>query len=252
MRRHRIVNRIAGAIVLLLCCSGVWSQNTAQEVPSETALATMPPERLGDLLMTQHRYVEAAHVYNRAPVSAVILNKIGVAWHHLSALGEARHHYEQALQLDPNYADAMNNLGAVYFAEQNYRKAIHYYQRALRLAPGSAVYLVNLGTAYFAENKTREGEQAYQKALAIDSEVFDLSRGQIVPAAANPRQRAQLDFCVAKLLAQSGQPDDALEFLNKAVAAGFTDWHRLMEDPALAQLRRTPGFSALVAEMGAR
>lgn len=252
MGRRRSAYRIAGAILLVLCCSGSWSQNTAQEVPFETALATMPPERLGDLLMTQHRYVEAAYVYNRAPVSAVLLNKIGVAWHHLSALGEARHHYEQALVLDPNYPDAMNNLGAVYFAEQNYRKAIHYYQQALRVAPDSAVYFVNLGTAYFAQNKTRQGEQAYRKALALDPEVFDLSRGQIVPAAANPRQRAQLDYCIAELLAQSGQTDDALEFLNKAVAAGFADWHRLMADPALAQLRRTPGFSALLPQIAAR
>lgn len=252
MGRCRIANRIAGAIVLVLCCSASWPQNSAQEVPFETAMATMPPERLGDLLMSQHRYVEAAYVYNRAPVSAVLLNKIGVAWHHLSALGEARHHYEQALQLDPAYPDALNNLGAVYFAEQNYRKAIHYYQQALRLAPGSAVYLVNLGTAWFAQNKTREGEQAYQKALAIDPGVFDLSGGQIVPAAANPRQRAQLDYCIAELLARSGQPDDALVFLNKAIAAGFGDWHRMMADPAFAQLRRMPEFSALLPQPGAR
>lgn len=252
MRRSRIANGIAGAILLLLCGSGCLAQNGAQEVPFETALAAMPPEQLGDQLMNQHRYVEATYVYGRAPVSAVLWNKIGVAWHHLYALREARRDYERALQLNPDYPDAMNNLGAIYFAERNYRKAIRYYQQALRLAPNSAVYMVNLGTAYFAQGKRREGAEAYQKALALDPGVFDMSNPQIVQGAATGAQRAQLDFCVAELLAESGQLDDALQFLHKALAAGYRDRHRMAVDPALAKLRGSPGFAALLAELEPR
>lgn len=252
MRRSRVANGISAAILLLLCGSGCLAQKGAQEVPFETALATMPPEQLGDQLMDQHRYVEATYVYSRAPMSAVLWNKIGVAWHHLYALREARSDYERALQLNPNYPDAMNNLGAIYFAERNYRKAIRYYQQALRLAPNSAVYLVNLGTAYFAQNKRRQGVEAYQKALALDPGVFDLSSPQIVQGAATGEQRAQLDLCIAELLAESGQLDDALEFLHKSVAAGWRDRHRIMADPALAKLRGNPGFAALLEELGPR
>lgn len=247
--RPSIANRIAGAIVLLLCWSGCRGQVRAQDVPFETALKSMPPEQLGDLLMTQRRYVEATYVYSRAPMNAVLWNKIGLAWHHLFALREARNDYERALQLNPNYADAMNNLGAVYFAERNYRKAIHYYQQALRLSPESAVYLVNIGTAYFAENKSRQGAEAYRKAVALDPGVFDLNREEIVQGAATGQQRAQLDFCIAELLAQSGQPDDALKFLHKAVAAGYRDRHQLIEDPALANVHSSPEFATLLAEL---
>lgn len=166
MRRTLAVRRIAWTVLLLLCWSGCHAQSAVQEVPFETALASMPPEELGDLLMNQHRYVEAMYVYSGGPMNAVLWNKAGIAWHHLLAIGKARSNYQRALQLDPNYADALNNLGATYFAERKYKTAIHYYQRALALAPRSAVYLVNLGTAYFAEGKTARGRGLSQGVCA--------------------------------------------------------------------------------------
>lgn len=248
MRRTLAVRRIAWTVLLLLCWSGCHAQSAVQEVPFETALASMPPEELGDLLMNQHRYVEATYVYSGGPMNAVLWNKAGIAWHHLLAIGKARSNYQRALQLDPNYADALNNLGATYFAERKYKTAIHYYQRALALAPRSAVYLVNLGTAYFAEGKTARGAEAYRKAFALDVEVFDLKNQQIVQGGTADRERASIDFCIAELRAGSDHPEAALPWLRKAINEGFRDQRRLTESKAFAALRETPEFADLLAE----
>lgn len=248
MLRQSTANRIAGALFLLLCWSGCHAQTKAQDVPFETALATMPPEQLGDLLMNQHNYVEATYVYSRAPMNAVLWNKIGLAWHHLMAIGEARSNYERALQLDPNYADALNNLGATYFAERRYKAAIHYYQRALALSPNSAVYLVNLGTAYFAQGKKDSGADAYRRAFALDPGVFGLSNQQIVQGPTRNQDRAAIDFCIAELLAASDRPDSAIPYLRKALNEGFSDRNRVVEGKEFSALHGTPEFAELLAE----
>ena len=69
-----------------------------------------------------------------------------------------RKSYEQALKLKPDYVEAINNLGTVYYAKKSYRRAISLVQqgaenRARR--PKSASIHMNLGTAYFARKQIR-------------------------------------------------------------------------------------------------
>ena len=81
---------------------------------------------------------------------------------------DARHSYERALKLNPHYAEAMNNLGAVYYAERNLHKAEHLYKGSLRLSPNAASVYSNLGTVYFAEGKGKKGAE-HQHALGTGS-----------------------------------------------------------------------------------
>ena len=46
----------------------------------------------------------------------MLLNKIGIAYHQMMQLDNARKSYEQAVKLKPDYVEAMNNLGTVYYA----------------------------------------------------------------------------------------------------------------------------------------
>ena len=67
----------------------------------------------------------------------VLLNKIGIAYHQMMQLDNARKSYEQALKLKPNYVEAINNLGTVYYARKSFRRAISLYNKALKVAPRS-------------------------------------------------------------------------------------------------------------------
>lgn len=230
----------------------VQAQSTSQNDDSDSGLDALPAEERGDLLMLRHAYVEATYAYSLAPVNAVVWNKMGIAYHHLLAIGEARSDYEKALRLQPDYADAMNNLGATYFAEGNYRKAIGLYMRALRLTPASAVFTANLGTAYFAQGKEKQGADAYRSAFKLDPNIFDLNSAQIIQGPTNRQERARLDFCLAELYASSKNNERALDYLHQALSAGYLDRKRLMDAPAFADLRTTPEFTEFLAEFASR
>ena len=136
-------------------------------------LAALDAETQGDLLMVHQKYLSAIDAYRRAPHdSAVVWNKLGIAYQHMYALDFAKLQYQKALSLEPNYPEAINNLGTVFYGQKNYRKAESCYRKALRYKPQAASFYSNLGTAYFADHKYKQGLDAYQHAFSIDPDVF--------------------------------------------------------------------------------
>jgi tetratricopeptide (TPR) repeat protein len=219
------------------------------EPAGATAGSGLSPEQWGDLLMARRNYVAAIESYRQGPPeTATQWNKIGVAYHHLFALDEAKKDYQKALSIDPKNADAMNNLGTVFHAQRNYRKAIHYYKRALKVERHSAPVYCNLGTAYFAQGKWGKGERAYEEAFALDPSVFDPSSGRWIEENGPARERAALHFALAKMYARAGKREMALMYLRKALDEGFKDRRKLMEDSELASLRGMPEFKQLAEE----
>ncbi len=237
------------AAVLLLGSALIAKAESVPQTPASKTMQTLPPEERGDLLMAHQQYAAAIDAYSLAPRTAVVWNKIGIAYHHLAAIDEARRDYERALLIRPDYPEAINNLGATYFAERNYKKAIQLYRNALRLMPNSAVIAANLGTAYFARGKYRQGIASYRAAFSLDPNVFDnMSILPAIPGTTSAADRARQDYCLAELFAQAGMEDRAIEFLRQAFNDGFTDRNRIMQDALLARLRTTAQFAQLMAE----
>jgi len=233
---------------LLLLPPQVVRADSLPQTPASNTPATLSAEERGDLLMARQEYLAAIDAYRQAPVSAVILNKLGIAYHHLFALDEARKDYEKALLIRPNYPEAINNLGAADFAQGHYKESIKLYRKAFKLMPDSAVIAANLGTAYFARGKYQSGLESYQTAFRLDPNVFAGESGQIIPGPSEARERARQDYCIAELFAEAGDQDHALDYLRKALNDGFRDRNRLMQDTDFAQLRKTPAFAQLMAE----
>jgi tetratricopeptide (TPR) repeat protein len=210
---------------------------------------TLSPEQRGDLMMARHQYLEAIDAYRNAGGDpAVIWNKTGVAYHHLFAMDAAKMDYERALRLKPNYPEALNNLGAVFYAEKNYKKAEKLYHRSLKLMPNSASVYNNLGSAYFAQGDFKRGNAAYRAAFAIDPLTFNGDPLQMIPESSSSKERARQNYCLAKLFAQAGMKDRAIEHLRRAFDEGFSDNKDLMQDREFAGLRNTAEFAQLMAE----
>jgi len=221
----------------------------AQPPGAPHAAVDLSPEIRGDLAMAHQQYLQAIDDYTQVSTrTAVVWNKLGMAYHHLFAMDEARRDYERALHMRPNYSEALNNLGAVYYAKKNYKKAIRYYRKAIALDPQSATVYSNLGTAWFARGKSESGIEAYRTAFTLDPQVFDTNSALLVHEALPARERALQDFCLAKLYAASGQNQAALEFLRKALDEGFSDRKQILDDHTLASLRATPEFAQLMTE----
>jgi tetratricopeptide (TPR) repeat protein len=222
---------------------------SATEVAAPPPTAALSPEIEGDLLMVHRSYAAAIGAYQRDNQrSAVIWNKIGVAYHHMFALDQARKYYQMALAMNPSYADALNNLAAVYHGQHAYKQAERTYKQALKYAPSAAITYCNLGTAYFAEEKYKPGMEAYRKALALNPNIFDPGQTQIVQETSTRRQLVAVNYYLAKTYATAGKMQESLIYLRKALEAGFKDRKQLMKDKEFAALRSTPEFHQLMLQ----
>ena len=240
---------LAAAALLLFPAPFVRAASVPQNAsPANLELSSLPPEERGDLFMARKEYFAAIDAYRQAPTDAETLNKIGIAFHNLSAIDQARKDYEKALLIRPNYPEALNNLGAADFAQGDYKRAIRLYRKAFQLMPNSAVIAANLGTAYFARSKYKSGLEAYQTAFRLDPDVFDSDAPSVISGPSGVRDRAREDYCIAELFAQAGNQDSALFYLRRALNNGFSDHNRLLQDTDFDQLRKTPQFAQLMAE----
>jgi len=212
-------------------------------------LDSMPPETVGDLMMVRQRYLAAIEAYQRAPRdSAVVWNKLGMAYQHMYALDIAKLQYEKALQLKPKYPEALNNLGTVYYGQRNYHKAEKYYRKALKLKPDCAAFYSNLGTAYFSDHDYKRGIKAYRKAFSIDPEVFIGNPLEKVAEMGPADEQIELNYALARLYAQAGMFKNAIHYLRMAYIQGFDDNDKLMKDKGFAALRKTPQFRLFMTE----
>jgi tetratricopeptide (TPR) repeat protein len=219
----------------------------AADAPAKPEALT--PEKRGDIFMARKMYREAIEQYREMAESAVVFNKIGIAYHQMLDLQTARRQYEKAIKLNPKYSEAVNNLGTVFYARKNYGRAVRQYQKALKLTPDSASIYSNLGTAYFARKKYKEAFEAYQEALKLDPEVFEhRSSYGVLLQERSVDERAKFHFYLAKVYAKSGMTERALMYMRKALEEGFKEKNKFLEDPEFASLKDNPEFKQLLAQ----
>ncbi|BDC51488.1 hypothetical protein F183_A38040 [Bryobacterales bacterium F-183] len=227
---------------------------TRSQVPpngQQRAEAAQPitPEVRADILMARKMFREAIDMYRQAPENnPVIQNKIGIAYHQLVEMDQARKHYARAVKMKADYAEAINNLGTTYYAQKNYRKAITHYKRALKVTPNAASIHSNLGTAYFARRNYKAAMEEYQIAMKLDPDVFE-HRGShgVLLQERSVEERAKFHFYLAKSYAKAGNSERALLYLRKALEEGFKEKQKVMEEPDFAALRDLPEFQQILA-----
>jgi tetratricopeptide (TPR) repeat protein len=180
-------------------------------------------------------------------LTAVVLNKTGIAYQQQNELELAKKFYGRATKTDPNYAEAINNQGTVYYAQKSFSRAIRQYKRALRLRPRSASILSNLGTAWFARRNYKQAFETYQQALAIDPDVFERHGNQgVLLEERDIEERAKFNYYMARLYAKRGMNELALQYIRKALEGGFKDRKKFREEEDFTALRKLPEFDELM------
>jgi tetratricopeptide (TPR) repeat protein len=217
--------------------------------PDATAAAL---ELQADKLRADKLYLDALDYYHAAlakkPNDACLLNKIGVTELMMQRYKEARKYFERSIKYDHEYANAYNNLGVVLYESKRYGAAVKQYEKAIAKDSSSASFFSNLGAAYFSKREFEPAVAAYQHALELDSEVFErTSRAGIQAQLPSPEDRARYDYTVAKLYAKMGFSDQSLEYLKKAMEAGYKDLKNVYKDVDFAELRKNPRFTELMA-----
>jgi tetratricopeptide (TPR) repeat protein len=189
-------------------------------------------------------------MYRQGPAdSAVLANKIGIAFHQLLRLDLAKKNYQRAIKLDAKYSEAINNLGTIYYSAKDYPRAIKYYKRALKTGPASASVYSNLGSAYFSRKDYKTATLCYERALQLDPDVFEHhSNFGTLMMERTVEERATFHLYMAKMYAKSGANERALLYLRKALEEGVKDRGKIPAIPEFAALKADPAFLQLLAE----
>jgi len=251
---------VLGLVSLLLASPDPVRAQSAPQVPAAAPAPTAPtakpasvpappptPEEVGDTLVVHQRYQAAIEAYSKAPKSAAIWNKMGIAYQMMFNLREATRCYKASLQLDPRNTNVINNLGTVYDSLKEYGTAERYYKKALKIDPQSALILKNLGTNLLSQHKYDRGWDAYKQALAIDPEIFEDRNSPQVQNPASVQERGAMNYYMALGCVRAGLTDCALQYLRMALDEGYTNPKKVAADVAFASLRDNPDFKQLLA-----
>jgi Flp pilus assembly protein TadD len=156
---------------LLLCFSVAFNLFASVE------RCAMAQNNLGMALQQAGQRQEAIRHYEQAlrlkPDYAEAHNKLGMVLQQAGQRQEAIGHYEQALRLEPDYAEAHNNLGIALAQTGRIEEAIAHFEQALHLKPDYAEAHNNLGIALIRLGRVQEAIGHWEQALRLKPDYAD-------------------------------------------------------------------------------
>src|SRR5262245_19917212 len=157
--------RVLMSAAMMAACAHTQPPPSAAGSQGEAPLgdATGGGKVMASKYMTRSLYCEskngtAVEIYNKA-IEAT----------RAKALDEAERLYKQALELDPSFCDAMDNLGQVYRMRGDDASAIPLYEKSAKLAPNNPVPRQNLGNVYIRANRFEDSLREWDAVVAIDA-----------------------------------------------------------------------------------
>ncbi|MBI4690448.1 MAG: tetratricopeptide repeat protein [Nitrospirae bacterium] len=114
-------------------------------------------------------------VVRKSPGKARGHTDLGIALRDKGLIDKAIEHYMTSIILKPDYAQAYNNLGNIYYYNKHLpSKAIEFYKTALTLKPNYADAYYNLGYAYENEGLIEDAIKCYTSALKVTPDDADI------------------------------------------------------------------------------
>jgi type IV pilus biogenesis/stability protein PilW len=253
------VVRLFAAFSLLLaalsagCATGMNAEQRARDAEIHYELGTNMLST-GDAQGALREYLAASQSNPELPQ---VHNALGLLYgFSLARPAEAEEEFRTAINLDPEYSDALNNLGAFYLSRGRYAEAIPLFERALKnpLYQSRVIAESNLGWALYKNGAPDKGITRLRSALIVApkyckgwkqlgtiyrerNQLEEASEAFGKYAAACPDSAdAQLEH--ARVLVRLGRADDARVALDKCVksstlekepAAG-TECQRLLKE----------------------
>ena len=160
-------------------------------------------------------------------------NNLGVTLARSGQIDSAIAHYQKALEIKPDYAEAQNNLGNALTGRGRVGEAITHFQKALEIKPDFAQAQNSLGNALAGRGQVDSAIAHFQNALKINPDYADAhynlaltltGRGQIDSAITHFQKALEIkpDYTkaynnLAAALASRGQIDEAIVHFQKAL-----------------------------------
>jgi tetratricopeptide (TPR) repeat protein len=97
---------------------------------------------------------------------------LGISYQGARMTDEAKDQYTMAINIDPNYAPAYNNLGYLFRQEGNFEEAENAFQNYIRVLPDEANPHDSIGDLYTKMGKYDMAIEHYQKAVSLNPKFF--------------------------------------------------------------------------------
>jgi len=212
----------------------------------------------GVAIAQTHNTLNFGHVDQQSPSSTnaeptvvtpeLLADMMVVHGHYAEARDEdAIANYGQATKLDRKFAAPYNNLGTIYFHQNDNKRAQQLYKKSIKLDAATAPFWSNLGAVYMAERQYSNGAEAYEKAFLLDPDIFQEIALNGITQTESPAELAKIYLTFAEIYAHAGMKEQAILYLHKAIDEGFKDRQQLQQDQQLATLHGNPEFESLLS-----
>jgi tetratricopeptide (TPR) repeat protein len=146
-------------------------------------------------------------------------------------------HLQKAIEIDPEYIEAYNNLGTRYVIAGQLEKAVAAFRKGLALDPSAAMIESNLAIALINLKEFAGAEEAARRSVDLNGTdvkgryvlgIALYAQGKYTPEAVEQLRRAEERFpnaglALAAILATTGKIDQARHKLEAYLEAGHTD-----------------------------
>ena len=228
---------------------------------------------LGVFYLNQAEYEKATAAFRRAtqldPDSYIAFNSFGGALLYMGKDSEAVQALDKSVAIRPT-RDAYSNLAVALFRLRRFKDSVASFQEALKLDDTSYQTWGNLGDAYYYGGDTVSAMQTYRKAIALGEQQLKINPrdADVLSDLANylsmlgDRKRSlsyldrslqvdasdkQLLFNAAEVYNQLHETGPALEWLGKALAAGYSR-SVVATTAAFDNLHDNPRYQALMQQ----
>ena len=178
------------------------------------------------------QFLKAEEIY---PDDPYLQYDLALTYDMKGALDKAEYHLKKAIELKPDYSDAYNYLGFVYFRQGKVNEAIQVYNKALEnllyLNPQDAH--LNLGVAYLSLKQYEKAKAQFEEAIRLVPDFaaayhslgktyeglgqYDKARTSYEKAVEFNPDYAEAYLSLGKLLYRSGERQKAIECFDKVI-----------------------------------
>ena len=183
--RGRFDRVLAGAAVLILLGQATWRRSSVyadsetlwRDNVTKNPYAWMAHNGLGSALEAAGQLDEAIEQYDQAvrinPDYAEGHYNLGSALWQAGKSEDAIEHYEEALQIKTNFAEAHYNLGIALWQTRGAQEALKHFNEAVRINPDYAEAHNNLGVALQQAGQVQEAIGQYERAVQIKPDYLE-------------------------------------------------------------------------------
>lgn len=164
-------NRAFKSCILLLLSFTLSFCSTSKEQNEKVAYSHF---KLGVTLISQGKKEQGLEQLLLAkrndPENPLILNHLGLAYFFMNEHEHAIVTLKEAIEKNPNYSEAQNNLGRVYIEIRDYKSAQYHLDKAasdLTYANKDKVWL-NFGLSFFKQNQFEKSEPFFLKSITAN------------------------------------------------------------------------------------